>query len=140
MVSSSQQTLTQRLADSGLRSTPQRELVYRVLLARRDHPTAEELFSRSKAELSGISLATVYNCLEALVNCGLIKQVQLDRGPCRYCPNLHDHAHLHDETTGLITDIEIPAEISAQLRALLPQGHEEAVIDLSFRAHPKPTA
>jgi len=33
-------TLTQRLTDSGLRSTPQREEVYQVILAKRDHPTA----------------------------------------------------------------------------------------------------
>jgi Fur family peroxide stress response transcriptional regulator len=138
MVSSSQQTLSQRLVDSGLRATPHRELVYRVLLARMDHPTAEELFARSKLELSGISLATVYNCLEALVNCGLVKQVQLDRGPCRYCPNLHEHAHLHDESSGFITDIEIPPQIAAQLRALLPSGYESSTIDLNFHAHPTP--
>ena len=134
MVSTSQHSLNQQLVDSGLRATPQRELVYRVLLARRDHPTAEELFARSKAELTGISLATVYNCLEALVKCGLVKQVQLDRGPSRYCPNLHEHAHLHDEASGKITDIEIPPELSNQLRTLLPPGYESSVIDLSFHA------
>ena len=42
-------SLTQRLADSGLRSTPQREVVYSVLLRKRDHPTAEEVFARVKA-------------------------------------------------------------------------------------------
>jgi len=35
--------LAQRLADSGLRATPQRELVYNVLLAKRDHPTADQV-------------------------------------------------------------------------------------------------
>ena len=33
--------VAQKLADSGLRSTPQRELVYEVLLTKRDHPTAD---------------------------------------------------------------------------------------------------
>ena len=38
--------LNQRLANSGLRATPQRELVYQVLLNKRDHPTADEVFGR----------------------------------------------------------------------------------------------
>ena len=126
-------TLTQRLTDSGLRSTPQREVVYQVILGKRDHPTAEEVFDRVKALKPTISLATVYNCLEALVQCGLIKQVNFVREPTRYCPNLHEHAHFHDETTGEIHDIDIPAGLMAELRLLLPPGHTAVSVDLSFR-------
>ena len=101
MISTTQNlSLTQRLSDSGLRSTPQREVVYQVVLSKRDHPTAEEIFDRVKAKMPTISLATVYNCLDALVQCGLIKQVNFVREPTRYCPNLHEHAHFHDESTG----------------------------------------
>ena len=45
---------------SGLRATPQREHVYSVLLNKRDHPTADEVFARVKAKMPTISLATVY--------------------------------------------------------------------------------
>ena len=38
-------SLAERLANSGLRNTPQREVVYRALLERRDHPTADEVFT-----------------------------------------------------------------------------------------------
>ena len=55
------EALAQKLADSGLRSTPQREVVYDVLLRKRDHPTADEVFARVKSGLPTISLATVYN-------------------------------------------------------------------------------
>ena len=84
--------LAQKLADSGLRSTPQRELVYDVLLKKRDHPTADEVFARVKPELPGISLATVYNCLEHLTGHGLIKLVQVERAQSRYCANIQEHA------------------------------------------------
>ena len=47
----------QKLADSGLRSTPQREVVYHALMRKQDHPTADELFARVKQEMPGISLA-----------------------------------------------------------------------------------
>jgi Fe2+ or Zn2+ uptake regulation protein len=89
----SSEALAQRLSDSGLRSTPQREAIYRVLLKKRDHPTAEEVFARAKPEMPMISLATVYNCLETLVQCNLVRAVNFERGPTRYCPNLQPHAH-----------------------------------------------
>ena len=126
-------TLAQRLTDSGLRSTPQRGVVYQVILAKRDHPTAEEIFARVKALMPTISLATVYNCLETLVQCGLIKQVNFVREPTRYCPNLHEHAHFHDEKSGEIHDVEIPPDLTARLRAVLPVGYTAEHIDLSFR-------
>ena len=59
--------LNERLTTGGFRSTPQREHVYNVLLQKRDHPTAEEIFIRSKKTMPDISMATVYNCLDALV-------------------------------------------------------------------------
>jgi Fe2+ or Zn2+ uptake regulation protein len=63
--------LTERLNTTGLRLTPQRQQVYDVLLQKRDHPTAEEVFIRAKQAMPEISHATVYNCLDALVKCGL---------------------------------------------------------------------
>ncbi len=134
----SSSTLGQRLNGTGLRSTPQREVVYEVILGKRDHPTAEEVFDRVKVIMPTISLATVYNCLDALVQNGLIKQVNFVREPTRYCPNLHEHAHFHDEGTKEIHDIEIPQGLTARLRAILPPGFEAVSIDLSFRGTARP--
>lgn len=126
-------SVAQRLSESGVRPTPQREVVYEVILSKRDHPTAEEVFDRVKIQMPTISLATVYNCLDALVQCGLIKQVNFVREPTRYCPNLHEHAHFHDESTGHIQDIDIPDDLMARLRSLLPAGYAATSVDLSFR-------
>ena len=125
--------LTKRLADSGIRPTPQRELVFKVIIEKRDHPTADELFARVKAQMPSISLATVYNCLETLVASGLVRQVHIDRAPTRYCPNLCQHAHFHDEVTGEIHDIDLPPEVMLRLRELLPSGFDARDIELSFR-------
>jgi Fur family transcriptional regulator, peroxide stress response regulator len=132
--------LCAKLAGSGLRATRQREVVYSVILGKRDHPTAEEIFSRVKARLSSISLATVYNCLETLVQCGLVRQVNFERESTRYCPNLSDHAHFHDDSTGRIHDIELPADTTSCLRRLLPRGFEAASVELSFRGRAKTAA
>ncbi|ATC64853.1 transcriptional repressor [Nibricoccus aquaticus] len=130
-------SLAQRLADSGLRSTPQRELVYSVLLKKRDHPTADEVFARVKPELPGISLATVYNCLETLVQCDLVRAVNFERGPTRYCPNLQPHAHFHDEQTGSTHDIDLPSGLLDQLKKVLPSGYDASAIEITFRGKAK---
>ena len=134
--------LAQRLADSGLRSTPQREVVYGVLLKKRDHPTADEVFVRVKSELPTISLATVYNCLETLVQCDLVRAVNFERGPTRYCPNLRPHAHFHDEQTGATHDIELPPMLLDQVNAILPAAYAAKSVDIIFRGSagsPPPT-
>jgi Fur family peroxide stress response transcriptional regulator len=125
--------LSQKLADSGLRNTPQREVVYSVLVGKRDHPTADEVFARVKSEMPTISLATVYNCLEALVQCDLVRQVNFERGPTRYCPNLHPHAHFHDEATGATYDIDLPPALLEQLRSQLPSGYRASDVEVTFR-------
>jgi Fur family peroxide stress response transcriptional regulator len=133
-------TLTKRLIDSGLRPTAQREVVFKVILEKRDHPTADEIFARVKSQMPTISLATVYNCLETLVQCQLIRQVNLERAPTRYCPNLHQHAHFHDETTGQIHDIDLPIELMAQLHDVLPAGFNASSVELTFRGDAAGTA
>src|SRR3954466_7795030 len=125
--------LSQRLADSGLRATPQREVVYSVLLKKRDHPTADEVYARVRAELPGISLATVYNCLETLVQCNLVRSVNFERGPTRYCPNLRPHAHFHDEQTGQTHDIDLPAALIEHVNSVLPRGYDASSVEIIFR-------
>ena len=97
------------ISHNGHRLTPQRREVYEVLLAQRDHPTATEVFLRAKQRMPSISLATVYNCLETLVECGLAKQVNVERDATRYCPNLTEHGHFVCERCGKIYDVPLLA-------------------------------
>ena len=99
---------TEQLTTRGFRFTPQREHVYAVLLQKRDHPTAEEVFIRAKQEMPEISMATVYNCLDALVQCGMVRQVNLDRGAARFCPNMQEHCHFYCDTCDSVFDVPLP--------------------------------
>jgi Fur family transcriptional regulator, peroxide stress response regulator len=114
------QRLTERLGAGGLRSTPQREHIYDVLLQKRDHPTAEEVFIRAKRSMPDISMATVYNCLDALVQCGLVRQVQIDRGATRFCPNMQEHGHFYCDGCDTVYDVDLPAKPNS--RIILPHG------------------
>lgn len=111
---------------SGLRMTRQRQEVYRILTQERNHPTANDVFMRVKDRLPNISLATVYNCLEALVQHGIIRQVNFDRQSSRYCPNLSEHGHFHDAATGVIHDVSFKPGINLADVLDLPPG---AIID-----------
>lgn len=125
--------LNRTLADSGLRATPQREIIFQTLVEERDHPTAEELFNRVKGRVPSISLATVYNCLETLVQCNLVKPVNFERESTRYCPNRHEHAHFHDEATGRVRDVNLPTGLIEQLKAVLPSGFTLDHLEINFR-------
>jgi Fur family peroxide stress response transcriptional regulator len=102
--------LSRQLSTSGFRFTPQRQHVYDVLIEERDHPTAEEVFIRAKRELPDISMATVYNCLDALVQCGMARQVNVDRGATRFCPNMREHCHFYCDNCAKVFDIDLPSE------------------------------
>jgi Fur family peroxide stress response transcriptional regulator len=121
-------SLNERLATGGFRFTPQRQQVYGVLLAKRDHPTAEEVFIRAKTKMPDISMATVYNCLTALVKCGLVRQVTLERGAARFCPNMKEHCHFYCETCDGVFDVDWPSAGVVQV----PQGFKARRYDLAI--------
>lgn len=118
---------------AGLRMTRQRQEVYRFLMANRDHPTAHEVFMKVKDALPSISLATVYNCLEALVKHGIIRQVNFDREPSRYCQNLEEHGHFHDEVTGHIHDVKFKPGIELTDVLDLPPGARISDVEITLR-------
>lgn len=127
------QNLHEALFRKGLRSTRQREVVYGVVSRVKDHPTAEEIFSRCREAMPTISIATVYNCLETLVECGLIRQVNFERESTRYEPALVPHAHFFCDETGEVTDVELPKKVLEGLKRLVPESFSVSEVELNFR-------
>ncbi|NNC88234.1 MAG: transcriptional repressor [Akkermansiaceae bacterium] len=117
----------------GLRMTKQRREVYGLLLEDASHPTANDVFRKVQDRMPQISLATVYNCLEALVTHGLVNQVNFDREPSRYCANLQEHVHFHDEASGRIHDIEFKDGADIMDFLNLPEGAEITEMELTIR-------
>ena len=123
--------LTQNLAAKGLKSTRRREEIYRVVFESKDHPTAEAIFSRVKGRIPGISFATVYNCLGALVQSGLVRQVVLDRSSARYCPNMREHAHFFCQKCGEVTDMDSVVK-AIESNVPVPKGFKINHVDLAL--------
>lgn len=105
--------------ERGLRLTRQREVIYSALAATKLHPTAEELFSSVRGFEPGLSLATVYNTLEALTRCGLARRIpsELANGPCRFDADTSPHVHA---TTADGRVVDLPAQMGAALLSGVP--------------------
>lgn len=88
----------------GKKVTPQRVLIYRALLGDRSHPTAEQLHSRLKDLLPGLSLTTVYSALSDLVQAGELRRFEAGDGSVHFDPEMRPHAELVCVQCGRIDD------------------------------------
>jgi Fe2+ or Zn2+ uptake regulation protein len=88
----------------GLRMTPQREVLLRLLSRTRRHPTADELYRGVRRIMPSVSPATVYRNVQQLVRAGVIST--LDRpGAQQYDANRDEHHHFICELCGTIVDV-----------------------------------
>lgn len=100
----------------GLRRTRQREVLYGALAATTAHPTAEELHQMVREREPGISLATVYNTLEALCARGVVQKIAASEGngPARWDARADEHVHV------MLADgrvMDLPEDLSERIVA-----------------------
>jgi Fur family transcriptional regulator, peroxide stress response regulator len=100
----SPEVIRQRIADTGLKATHQRMVVFDAILHRTDHPTAEVIYETIRPANPSISLGTVYKTLDAFVGVGLLNKVYTDEGAMRYDANLDSHNHVYCINTREIID------------------------------------
>jgi len=87
--------LTTRFRDEGLRVTPQRQAVFRLLHGVDTHPTVESLFDSARLEMPTISLKTVYQTVHDLEAMGEVQLLDIGTGSLRVDPNVEQvHQHL----------------------------------------------
>ena len=97
------------LERAGRRYTRQRAGVFAFLRSVDSHPTAEQVFDAVRLHIPNLSLATVYNALEALVEAKLASRLaDALGGPVRYDGRPSPHYHLRCERTGVVRDLPLP--------------------------------
>ena len=98
------ESLIKKLKSCGLKVTPQRVLVMKAVSDLNDHPTAEEIFKRSKMELPNIAIGTIYNILDILATRGLIERISTMGDKMRYDVVSENHHHLISSNSDMIED------------------------------------
>lgn len=102
--------LRNRFEATGLRITPQRDLLFRLLEeAQVEHPSAESLHRRAAREMPSISLRTVYAILDELREVRAVRPLDLGTGSARFCTSVAAHHHLVCERCGRVRDVVVEA-------------------------------
>lgn len=102
------QQLVTRLQEAGYRLTPQRLALVELLATDPSHPSAEQIHTRLKVMYPTISLATVYNTLEMLVELGEALPLDLNEGCTRFDVRRPSaHPHLVCRQCGQIEDLDL---------------------------------
>jgi Fur family peroxide stress response transcriptional regulator len=99
------QAFEQFCRSQGQPFTVQRRAVLEAVLERRDHPTAEQVFSSVAESVPAISRTTVYRTLETLVRTGLVDRVFHTGSVVRYDPRTEVHHHLVCQHCDEVIDI-----------------------------------
>lgn len=100
------ETLRSVLELNGQRLTEQRAAVYRYLCGTTEHPTADEVFTAVRSQITDISLATVYKALETLVSCNLATKLTYGDDSARYDARMDEHFHARCLKCGAVRDVE----------------------------------
>lgn len=98
--------ITDKLAEKGLRVTPQRVAILSAIIKLNNHPTADKVIEYIKKKHPNISVGTVYKVLDSFVENNLIRKVKTESGIMRYEPLQSHHHHLYCEESDRIEDYE----------------------------------
>jgi len=113
-VNALEERLLQALREAGLRLTPQRRAICRYLASTKEHPTAQQIFAAVKPNFPSLSLATVYNTLDALVRLGAVHALGgAGDGAIHYDADTEPHVNLACLQCHRVVDL--PCEAVAEL-------------------------
>ena len=92
-----------------LKYSRQRESIKACLMSRKDHPTADALYTSIREQFPNISLGTVYRNLNLLVELGEIRKLSCGDGTDHFDYDTSPHYHYVCRQCGRVMDIPMEA-------------------------------
>lgn len=96
--------------------TVQRQIIWNIVKHSHLHPTALQVFDEARQQ-GNISMATVYNSLNYLVENGFVQRVKIAGEPDHFDGRMEQHQHALCDSCGQVVDVfvnDIAAEIEKQ--------------------------
>ena len=125
----------QKLRSSNLRPTKQRLKICQFLFDREKtfHFTVETLNKKiNKSGSTKVSLATIYNTVEAFTNAGYLKEILTSKNKSYYDTNIKSHHHFYDEGSKELTDIHY-SQIKLSKVPVPPKGKKIKNLEVVIR-------
>ena len=115
--------------ETNRRYSSKREAILSLLRGSKNHPSAEEIYTRLKPEYPDLSLGTVYRNIALFRADGDVVCVGTVDGQDRFDADTHPHAHFICEKCGRVVDLEesfLPEASYPELRekyGFIPRTH-----------------
>ena len=90
-----------------LKKSRQREVIKAFLMSRKDHPTADVVYTNVRQQFPNISLGTVYRNLTLLADLGEIKRLHVGDGVDHFDADTSLHYHFVCTECGSVIDLEM---------------------------------
>ena len=135
IISDNLKVYVQKLRSSNLRPTKQRLKICQFLFDREKtfHFTVETLNKKiSKYGAGKVSLATIYNTVEAFTNAGYLKEILTSKNKSYYDTNIKSHHHFYDEGSKELTDIHY-SQIELSKVPVPPKGKKIKNLEVVIR-------
>ena len=125
--------MSRKLKESGLKSTPQRLAIIRVLVESKGHPSVEDICSRLRKDFPGISPATVYRNVMLIKSLGETVEIALAGSGSRYDGRKpYPHPHIICLGCGAIIDPELESLCDMTREVAATSGFEIKSFRLDF--------
>lgn len=128
---------TETIRHAGLKATPQRISVLKVLSEMKSHPSAEMLMEELETQGHVMSVGTIYNILETFSQKGLILKLKDNQEVMRFDGNTNFHVHVYNEKDNDIIDYfdsKLEMILMDYFKGNLPEGLSVNRMDVSIHA------